>query len=98
MSANISAMTGTNDAPLTDTRAGVLGNSDRIQLRFGNYEIDILENGPAIRVSNLYSVEEGIRTNVIEPTLVNPMHFLSFIGGTTCFYVAAIPFYYDLYI
>lgn len=77
MSANSSAMTDTSKAPLADSSASGLGNSDRIQLRFGNYEIDILENGPAIRVSNLYSVEDGIRTNrtfaVVEyPCLIEP--------------------------
>ncbi len=63
MSANIPAMTTTNGTPLMDVRGSALGNSDMIQLKFGNYEIDVLENDPGIRVSNLYSVKDGIRTN-----------------------------------
>jgi hypothetical protein len=40
-----------------------LGNSDRIRLKFGNFGIEVLEHGSGIRVSNLYSVEAGKRTN-----------------------------------
>ena len=40
-----------------------LANSDRIRLKFGDYGIEVLESGPRIRVSSLYSVEAGIRTN-----------------------------------
>lgn len=43
--------------------AQALGNSDRIQLKFGNYGIEVLENSPGIRVSNLYSVQDGVKTN-----------------------------------
>ena len=40
-----------------------LGNSDRIRLKFGNYGIEVLESGLKIRVSNLYSVKNGVKTN-----------------------------------
>ncbi len=40
-----------------------LRNSDRIKIKFGSYNIDIIENGPRIRVSNLYSTQNGIKTN-----------------------------------
>ena len=40
-----------------------LGNSERIRLKFGSYGIEVLESGQGIRVSNLYSIDEGIRTN-----------------------------------
>jgi len=46
-----------------ENRPRPLRNSDRIQGKFGSYGIDILENGPAIRVSNLYSTENGVKTN-----------------------------------
>ncbi len=37
-------------------------NSERIAQRFGNYDIEVLEQNSHIRRSNLYSVENGIRT------------------------------------
>ena len=40
-----------------------LGNSDRIRLKFGSYGIEVIENGKRIRVSELYSIEDGLRTN-----------------------------------
>lgn len=40
-----------------------LRNSDRIQLKYGSYGIDIIENGDKIRVSNLYSTHNGVKTN-----------------------------------
>ena len=40
-----------------------LGNSERIRLKFGSYGIEVIENGRRIRVSELYSVEDGLRTN-----------------------------------
>jgi len=46
-----------------ETQISDLGNSDRIQLKFGNYGIEIVENGIRIRVSNLYSVSGGVKTN-----------------------------------
>ncbi len=38
-------------------------NSDRIQMNFGSYGIDIIENDKKIRVSNLYSTHDGVKTN-----------------------------------
>ena len=54
-----------------------LGNSDRIRLKFGSYGIEVLESGQKIRVSNLYSIDEGIRTNrtfavVAYPDIIEP--------------------------
>ncbi len=40
-----------------------LRNSDRIQMKYGSYGIDILENGDKIRVSNLYSTHNDVKTN-----------------------------------
>jgi hypothetical protein len=37
-------------------------NSERIVQRFGNYGIEILEQTDAVRRSNLYSLENGLRT------------------------------------
>lgn len=37
-------------------------NSERIAERFGNYGIDVLESSEAMRVSNLFSTENGART------------------------------------
>lgn len=56
-------MTGKNETSLVGKQARVLVNSDRIQLKFGNYGIDVLENGPGIRVSNLYSTHAGVKTS-----------------------------------
>jgi hypothetical protein len=53
-------------------------NSERIVNRFGNFGIEVLENDPPERISNLYSMEDGLkicRTYAIvrfEPS-VNPM-------------------------
>jgi hypothetical protein len=60
------------ETPISD-----LGNSDRIQLKFGNYGIEIVENGIRIRVSNLYSVSGGVKTNrtfavVMYPEVIEP--------------------------
>ena len=54
-----------------------LGNSDRIQLKFGNYGIEIVENGLRIRVSNLFSTAAGVKTNrtfavVMYPAVIDP--------------------------
>lgn len=63
--------------PATDTQVSELGNSDRIRLKFGNYGIEIVENGLRIRVSNLYSMTDGIKTNrtfavVMYPEVIEP--------------------------
>lgn len=54
-----------------------LGNSDRIRIKFGSYGIEVIENGKRIRVSELYSVKDGIRTNrtfavVSYPAIIAP--------------------------
>lgn len=46
-----------------DEQTRPLANSERIQLMFGNYAIEVLENDPGIRVSSLYSTHEGVRVN-----------------------------------
>ena len=35
--------------------------------------------------------EEGARTNAIDTSSINPIHFLSFFAGTVCFYVSTLP-------
>lgn len=52
-------------------------NSDRIRLKYGAYDIEIIENDSCIRVSKLYSIDDGVKTirtfavvaypNIIEP-------------------------------
>jgi len=54
-----------------------LGNSDRIRLKFGNYGIEVLESGLRIRVSKLYSIDGGVKTNrtfavVSYPAIIEP--------------------------
>jgi hypothetical protein len=54
-----------------------LGNSERIRLKFGSYGIEVLESGQGIRVSNLYSIDEGVKTNrtfavVAYPDIIEP--------------------------
>ena len=54
-----------------------LGNSDRIRLKFGSYGIEIVENKLRIRVSNLYSTSDGVKTNrtfavVMYPAVIEP--------------------------
>jgi len=44
------------------TPARELLNSERIAERFGNYGIEVLESSETIRVSNLFSTENGART------------------------------------
>jgi len=40
-----------------------LRNSDRIKIKFGSYDIDIIENDANIRVSKLYSTHHGQKVN-----------------------------------
>ena len=54
-----------------------LRNSDRIKMKYGSYGIDIIENRDKIRVSNLYSIHNGVKTNrtfavVAYPSLIEP--------------------------
>ena len=37
----------------------ILLNSERIEMRFGSYGLDVLEHGERVRISNLYSIENG---------------------------------------
>ena len=46
-----------------DRHSRALANSDRIQLIFGNYGIQVLENSPGMRISSLYSIDDGKKTN-----------------------------------
>jgi hypothetical protein len=60
-----------------ETQVAELGNSDRIRLKFGSYGIEIVENGARIRVSNLYSTNDGVKTNrtfavVMYPGVIEP--------------------------
>jgi hypothetical protein len=60
-----------------ETQVSGLGNSDRIRLKFGSYGIEIVENGARIRVSNLYSTKDGVKTNrtfavVMYPVVIEP--------------------------
>ena len=60
-----------------ETQVSGLGNSDRIRLKFGSYGIEIVENGARIRVSNLYSTNDGVKTNrtfavVMYPVVIEP--------------------------
>jgi len=60
-----------------ETLVSELGNSDRIRLKFGSYGIEIIENGARIRVSNLYSTTDGVKTNrtfavVMLPEVIEP--------------------------
>jgi len=67
-----------NSEKLTvETQDSGLGNSDRIRLKFGSYGIEIVENGARIRVSNLYSTNDGFKTNrtfavVMYPVVIEP--------------------------
>lgn len=54
-----------------------LGNSERIRTKFGSYGIEVLESGQGIRVSNLYSIDKGVKTNrtfavVAYPEVIEP--------------------------
>ena len=63
MSASNPVMPSTNSMFPEDRHALALANSDRIQLIFGNYGIQVLENSPGMRISSLYSIHDGIKTN-----------------------------------
>ena len=66
-----------SESPAAEKQASDLGNSDRIRLKFGNYGIEIVENGLRIRVSNLFSTAAGVKTNrtfavVMYPAVIEP--------------------------
>jgi hypothetical protein len=72
-----SAITNPSEISASQEHVATLGNSDRIRLKFGNYGIDIVENELRIRVSNLYSSSDGVKTNrtfavVMYPTVIEP--------------------------
>jgi len=65
------------ESPAAEKQTSGLGNSDRIRLKFGNYGIEIVENGLRIRVSNLFSTTAGLKTNrtfavVMYPAVIEP--------------------------
>ena len=75
----ISCSTNTNpgESSTEENHSRSLRNSDRIQIKYGSYGIDIVENGNKIRVSNLYSTDNGVKTNrtfavVMYPAVIEP--------------------------
>jgi hypothetical protein len=62
MSANLRTNANRREALPMELYTVELGNSDRIRLKFGSYGIEVLESGDRIRVSNLYSIEDGVTT------------------------------------
>lgn len=71
------AKTDKSENAAAETQVAELGNSDRIRLKFGNYGIEIVENGARIRVSNLFSTANGVKTNrtfavVMYPDVIEP--------------------------
>ena len=71
------AKTNQSENAAAETQVAELGNSDRIRLKFGSYGIEIVENGLRIRVSNLFSSANGVRTNrtfavVMYPDVIEP--------------------------
>lgn len=63
MSANFSVKHSRGEGRLADRSDHPLANSERIQLMFGSCAIEVLQNDPGIRVSGLYSTQNGVRTN-----------------------------------
>jgi hypothetical protein len=61
-----------NVLPAMEKHTIGLGNSERIRQKFGSYGIEVLESGVRIRVSNLYSVENGVKTNRTFAVVVYP--------------------------
>lgn len=51
------------ETAIAENQVRPLRNSDRIKIKFGSYNIDIIENDINIRVSKLYSTQHGLRTN-----------------------------------
>lgn len=62
MSASLRTNANLDEALSMELYTVELGNSDRIRLKFGSYGIEVLESGDGIRVSNLYSIDDGIKT------------------------------------
>ena len=61
----ISCSTNTNPggSSIEVNKSRRLRNSDRIKIKYGSYGIDIIENDGKIRVSNLYSTHNNVKTN-----------------------------------
>lgn len=55
--------TNQGDTAVAENQVRPLTNSDRIQITFGSYNIDIIENDTNIRVSKLYSTHDGSKIN-----------------------------------
>ena len=77
MLVNHSSKTNQDKVSIARNDSGLLRNSDRIKIKFGSYGIDIIENDSAIRVSSLYSIDDGIKTTrtfavVAYPDFINP--------------------------
>lgn len=62
MSANLRTNANRSEALPIELYTVELGNSDRIRLKFGSYGIKVLESDDGIRVSNLYSIDNGVTT------------------------------------
>ncbi len=72
-----STKTDQDEISVARSNSRLLSNSDRIKIKFGSYGIDISENNSTIRVSNLYSIDDGIKTNrtfavVAYPQFIEP--------------------------
>jgi hypothetical protein len=63
MSVSCPEKTNQNNGPLAGDNTYGMGNSERIRLKFGSYGIEVVESEQGIRVSNLFSIEDGVRTN-----------------------------------
>ncbi len=77
MSASYPEKTNLRDVPVVENHTFGLGNSERIRLKFGSFGIEVLESGQRIRVSNLYSIDAGVKTNrtfavVVYPAVIEP--------------------------
>lgn len=77
MSVSYPEKTGQRKGSVVGNNTFGLGNSERIRLKFGSYGIEVLESGQGIRVSNLYSIDEGVKTNrtfavVAYPDIIEP--------------------------
>lgn len=77
MSVSCPEKAGHGKVPVVGNETVGLGNSERIRLKFGSYGIEVLESGQGIRVSNLYSIKDGVKTNrtfavVAYPDVIEP--------------------------
>jgi len=63
MPASCSANTNQGETHHAEKQSPLLGNSERIRLKFGSYGIEVLENSPSLRVSSLYSTHDGEKIN-----------------------------------